>query len=147
MTKIENALVWLYVKTWGKFGEHFIAEDLWNFAAYDLEMALMGLAYPKKKVKSERVKALNDLIMGRFEKGGLAAFREWSGEIHNQFIESFPETTDPDSVDEETTSQQQQRALVKIMKWDQGQYSRSVTDRLFQLETSKTVNTSSNFEL
>ena len=85
--------------------------------------------------------------MGRFEPGGLAAFREWSGEIHNQFIESFPETTDPDSVDEETTSQQQQRALVKIMKWDQGQYSRSVTDRLFQLETSKTVNTSSNFEL
>ena len=152
MTKLENVLIWLYVKTWGKFGDHIIEQDLWNFGTRDLETALIGLAYPRKRKtgeeeKIERVQALNDLIMGRFEKGGLAAFREWSGEIHNQFIESFPETTDPDSVDEETTSQQQQRALVKIMKWDQGQYSRSVTDRLFQLETSKTVNTSSNFEL
>ena len=121
MTNIENALVWLYAKTWGKFGDRFIAENIWNFAANDLEMAIMGLAYPKKKVKSERVQALNDLIMGKFEEGGLAAFREWSGEIHNQVIESLPETVDP--FDPETSSQQQ-RSPVKILNWDLGKYSR-----------------------
>ena len=121
MTNIENALVWLYAKTWGKFGDRFIAEDIWNFAANDLEMAIMGLAYPKKKVKSERVQALNDLIMGKFEEGGLAAFREWCGEIHNQVIESLPETVDP--FDPETSSQQQ-RAPVKILNWDLGRYPR-----------------------
>ena len=51
MTKLENVLVWLYVKTWGKFGEHVIAEKgLWKFSEEDLETALMGLAYPKKKL-------------------------------------------------------------------------------------------------
>ena len=66
----------------------------------------MGLAYLKRKVKSERVQALNDLIMERFEPSGLAAFREWSGEIHDQFIETFPETIDLDA------SRLQQRAPV-----------------------------------
>ena len=120
MTNIENALVWLYAKTWGKFGDRFIAEDIWNFAANDLEMAIMGLAYPKKKAKSERVQALNDLIMGKFQEGGLAAFREWSGEIHNQVIESLPEIIDP--FDPE--AKQQQRAPVKILNWDLGRYPR-----------------------
>ena len=32
MTKIENALIWLYVKTWGLQGHHVIEEDeMWNF--------------------------------------------------------------------------------------------------------------------
>ena len=76
MTKLENVLVWLYVKTWGKFGEHVINEkSLWNFSAEDLETALMGLAFPRKKEKSERLKALTDLIMGQFE-GGIDAFRK-----------------------------------------------------------------------
>ena len=32
MTKIDNALIWLYVKTWGLQGHHVIEEDeMWNF--------------------------------------------------------------------------------------------------------------------
>merc|ERR1712150_55937 len=49
MTNIENALIWLYVKTWGKFGEHIIEQDLWNFTGNDLETAIMCLAYPRKR--------------------------------------------------------------------------------------------------
>ena len=62
MTKLENALIWLYVKTWGKFGEHIIEQNLWKFATRDLETALIYLAYPRKikpdeKEKTERVQA------------------------------------------------------------------------------------------
>ena len=77
MTKLENALIWLYVKTWGKFGEHVIGEkDLWNFANSDLDTAIMDLTYPRKrkineKEKSERVQALNELIMEKFEESNL----------------------------------------------------------------------------
>ena len=84
MTKLENALVWLYVMTWEKFGEHVINEkDLWNFGGDDLEAALMGLAFPRKNEKTERTRELNKLIMGKFETGGLAALREWAGNLHN----------------------------------------------------------------
>ena len=87
MTKLENVLVWLYVKTWGKFGDHMIRENaLWTFSAEDFRTVLMELAYPTKKEKSERVKALTDLIMGQFEEGGLAAFREWSGDLHAEIV-------------------------------------------------------------
>ena len=93
MTDLENALLWLYVKTWGKFGDHVIKErDLWHFSSGDLETAIMSLAYPRKIEKEERIEALTDLIMGRFEHGGLNALRNWSFEIHEQFIETFPET-------------------------------------------------------
>ena len=92
MTTLENALVWLYVKTWGKFGDHVIVEkDLWDFHDDDLETAIMGIAYPRKKSKPERIQALTDLIMERFDLGGLTAFREWSAEIHGQIIETLPE--------------------------------------------------------
>ena len=115
MTNIENALIWLYVKTWGKFGEHIIEKDLWKFTDRDLETAIMGLAYPRKR-KSNEVDALNDLIMGRFEKGGIDAFRKWSGEIHAQVIETLPF----DTVDEQKMKPQQQLTPVKILKWDPG---------------------------
>ena len=50
MTKIENALLWLYVKTWGLQGQHVIDEDtLWNFGSEDLESALIKIAYPSEK--------------------------------------------------------------------------------------------------
>ena len=115
MTKLENALIWLYVKTWGEFGEHIIAEkDLWNFADYDLERAIMGLAYPRKKPKLERVKDLTELIMGKFEEGGPAAFREWSAVIHDQVIDSLPQNVEVDTADQELQ--------VKILKWDPGNY-------------------------
>ena len=100
MTKLENALIWIYVKTWGKYGDHVIeVKDLWNFADGDLETAIMGLAYPRKKEKPERIQALTDLIMEKFEQGGLAAFREWSGQIHDQFIETLPQTLESDTSD------------------------------------------------
>ena len=67
MTNLESALIWLYVKTWGQYGEHVIKEkDLWNFSVNDLETAIMSLAYPRKAGKSDRVQALNDLIMEKF---------------------------------------------------------------------------------
>ena len=87
MTKLENALIWIYVQTWGKFGDHVTEVDvLWDFSDKDLETAIMSLAYPRKTQKSERIQALTDLIMEKFEQGGLAAFREWSGEFHNRVI-------------------------------------------------------------
>ena len=62
MTKLENALIWLYVKTWGKFGEHVIEQNLWKFGTRDLETALIALAYPRRRKpdeieKTERVQA------------------------------------------------------------------------------------------
>ena len=90
MTKLENALIWLYFKTWGKFGDHIIEEkDLWNFSGEDLETVIMGLAFPRKKEKSERVKALTDLIMEKFEQDGMA-FYGWAAKIHEELIESLP---------------------------------------------------------
>ena len=126
MTKLENALVWLYVKTWGEFGEHVIKEkDLWNFTRSDLDTAMIGLAYPwirksDAKCKSERVQALNDLIMEKFEEGGLAAFRQWSFEIHDQVIVMLPETVSIDAGDQRVTTYNQQ--LTKILKWDPSEF-------------------------
>ena len=43
MTKIENALMWLYVKTWGLQGQHvFDKYEMWNFGGEDLEEAIIG---------------------------------------------------------------------------------------------------------
>ena len=50
MTKIENALVWLYVKSWSIFGQHMIDEkNLWNFGGEDLEAALNAVTYGRQK--------------------------------------------------------------------------------------------------
>ena len=121
MTKLENALIWLYVKTWGKFGDHIIADkDLWNFDDVHLERAIMGLAYPRKKEKRERVKDLTELIMEKFEDGGLAGFHEWSRVIHDQVIDSLPRNVEFDAVDEQLMNSHQQ--LVKIIEWDPSKY-------------------------
>ena len=56
MTKLENALIWLYVKTWGKFGEHIIEQNLWKFGTRDLETALISLAYPRRRKPDEKEK-------------------------------------------------------------------------------------------
>ena len=110
MTNLENALIWLYVKTWGKYGEHVIEEkDLWKFSRKDLETAIMSLLYPQKTEKSGRVQALNDLIMEKFEDGGRAAFYQWSFEIYNQAMETFPGSV---------SVAQQQYPLVKILNWE-----------------------------
>ena len=75
MTKLENALIWLYLKTWGKFGDHVINEKyLWNFSGNDLETVIMSIAFPRKKEKTERAEALTDLIIEKFEHDGLPKF-------------------------------------------------------------------------
>ena len=71
----------------------------------------------KWKIDITLVQALNDLIMGRFEEGGIDAFRKWSGEIHAQVIETLP----LGAVDNQVTEyQQEQLTSVKILKWDVG---------------------------
>ena len=111
MSKLENALVWLYVKTWGKFGDHVINEKaLWTFSGEDMRSAIMEVAYPRKRKfqeteKSEAVKALTELIMEKFEN--IAAFDEWSHEIHQDNYENLPEIP-------------KQQETIKILKWDPG---------------------------
>ena len=84
----------------------------------------MGIAYPRKKEKTERVKALTDLIMEKFENDSMA-FREWSAKIHDEVIESLLEHVELDTIDRPVAiSQQQQPAVVKILKWDPGKYLR-----------------------
>ena len=84
MTKIENALAWLYVKSWENFGHHVLGEQkLWNFEVEDLESALLGLVYQRKTDETERTKELKDLIMGRFEND-VPAFVNWSQALHRQ---------------------------------------------------------------
>ena len=92
MSKIENALVWLYIKTWGLQGQHVIDEDgLWNFDAEDLESAIFGISYPRKKNKTEKtddgqvdlIEELRKLIIGKFDDDK-NAFYEWSQTIHDE---------------------------------------------------------------
>ena len=125
MTKQENGLIWLYCKTWGKFGDHVIEEKgLWNFGADDLETIIKNVVCKRKKKNTEEaeveaeedeeeVEALTDLIMEKFEHDRMA-FNEWSATIHSGYIASLP-----------TTPQQQQSSptvVEKILEWDHGKY-------------------------
>ena len=89
MTKIENALIWLFVKTWGLQGQHVIDKDeLWNFDPNDLESAIISIAYPRKNKKNDENKVLlteelKTLIMKKFD-GQQNAFYEWSQTIHGE---------------------------------------------------------------
>ena len=86
MTKFENALVWLYVKSWNQFGQHMLEEqNLWNFGGEDLEAALTAVAYQRKNNKTERTKELKNLIMERFDCNK-ANFFEWSSNLHNEVL-------------------------------------------------------------
>ena len=98
MSKLENALIWIYFKTWGAQGQHVLDQHgLWKFSKTDLNTAITGIAYPFDEKPSERVNDLRDLIMGRFENGGLTEFYEWSKNIHNEVIETIQaEKTDSD---------------------------------------------------
>ena len=96
LTKIENALIWLYVKTWGLQGQHVIDEDaIWNFSGDDLELALIRIAYPRKNSKADKkgdklslTDELRKLIMDKFgdDKN---AFYEWSQKIHEEVRHMF----------------------------------------------------------
>ena len=121
MTTLENALVWLYVKTWGKFGDHVIEKtDLWKFNGDDLEKAITKLAFPRKNEKTERVQALTDLIMEKFDKDSMV-FYQWALKLHEEVIESIPETVE---LNKQMTEQQRQRTVTKILEWDPGKYQR-----------------------
>ena len=97
LTKIENALIWLYVKTWGLQGQHVIDEDaLWNFDGEDLESAIIGIAYPRKKKQIDKkgedkptlIDELRKLIMGKFDEDK-NAFYEWSQKIHEEVRQTY----------------------------------------------------------
>ena len=69
MTNTENALMWLYVKSWGSKAQHVLDDkSLWNFGGEDLEAAIIRTSYPKKKDSTERIHDLTKLINGRFDK-------------------------------------------------------------------------------
>ena len=85
MTKIENALLWLYLKTWNQFGQHIIDEkSLWNFGGEDLEAAFTAVTYARQKGTTELTKELKKLIMERFDDN--MAFVKWSQDIHSEVI-------------------------------------------------------------
>ena len=94
MSKVENALMWLYLKTWGLQGQHVIDKaELWNFGGEDLEEAIIGIAYPRIKKnesgdgenesKEDLVDSLKKLIMGKFDEKH-NEFYEWSRSLHNE---------------------------------------------------------------
>ena len=94
MTKVENALMWLYVKTWGMQGQHVIEQkDLWNFGAEDLETAFIRITYPRKKKMTEKnaeggnkddlVESFRKLIMEKFDEKREDFFK-WSQTIHDE---------------------------------------------------------------
>ena len=69
MTNTENALMWLYVKSWGSKAQHVLDDkSLWNFGGEHLEAAIIRTSYPKKKDSTERIHDLTKLINGRFDK-------------------------------------------------------------------------------
>ena len=120
MTKLENALVWLYIKTWGKFGDHVIDEkDLWNFGADDLETVLKTLAFPRKREKTERFQALADLIMEKFEQDGMALY-ECAAKIHKEAIDTLIETVEIDAAANQGTISQSPKMIID--EWDSGNY-------------------------
>ena len=92
MTKLENAMIWLYVKTWGLQGQHVINEDtLWNFGTEDLELALNKIVYPRKRKKNDEksggeislIEELRKRIMEKFDDDKVK-FYEWSQTVHEE---------------------------------------------------------------
>ena len=83
MTNTENALMWLYVKSWGPNGQHVLDDaKLWNFGGEDLEAAIMRTGYPKRKDSTERIDDLTKFLLARFEK--IDDFFHWSKSIHSE---------------------------------------------------------------
>ena len=88
MTKTENALMWLYVKTWGLHGQHVLNEKgLWNFEDEDLEAVLLRITYPRKKKRTERTENLQNLIIQKFENE--EEFVKWAKNIHREVNFTF----------------------------------------------------------
>ena len=85
--------MWLYVKSWGVQGQHVIDKDqMWNFGGDDLEEAIMGIAYTRRKKtenrdedenKEDLVESLRKLILGKFDDKK-EEFYKWSQNIHDE---------------------------------------------------------------
>ena len=89
MTKIENALAWLYLKSWSNFSQHLLdIPNLWNFGGEDLEAALTELSYENKDHQSERCTQLKIMIMERFDNN-MSDFVNWSRTVHKQVRENI----------------------------------------------------------
>ena len=86
MTKIENALAWLYVKSWEDFGQHVLdEEELWNFGVTDFQYAFNGVFQQNKNDETQITKELKDLIMARFGNSK-PDFFDWSQAIYSQVL-------------------------------------------------------------
>ena len=95
MTKVENALMWLYVKTWGLQGQHVIDKDeLWNFGGEDLESVIMGLILPRSNTCENNdevengdnlAEALKKLILEKFDNKTIELY-QWAQSIHHQVL-------------------------------------------------------------
>ena len=77
-----------------KFNLVIDKDQMWNFGGDDLEEAIMGIAYPRKKKtenkdddenKEDLVESLRKLILGKFDDKK-NEFYEWSQSIHNEVI-------------------------------------------------------------
>jgi len=99
MTKVENALMWLYVKTWGLQGQHVIDKDeLWNFGGEDLESVIMGLILPRSNTCENNdevdngdnlAEALKKLILEKFDNKIIELY-QWAQSIHHQELKNIP---------------------------------------------------------
>ena len=97
VTKAENALMWLYLKSWGLHGQHVIdQDDLWNFGGEDLESVIMGIAFPRKNTSKNDIgndeesnadlgESLRKLILGKFNNK-MGDFYEWARNIHDEVV-------------------------------------------------------------
>ena len=92
MTNIENALVWMYIKTWGLKGQHVIEHDIWNFGKVDFDAAVMAVLYPRKE-EPERVKLLKELILEKYEatsdRTTNTLFHDWSQELYSEVCSQY----------------------------------------------------------
>ena len=107
----EQALVWLYVTTWNKHGEHILDYgDLWTFTDNDMEAALITMAYPKKE--DLKIDELKGIIMERFNNDTFE-FYKWSLNISKVAIAEIKQRKEGTKRKKEI--QQTKRGCTKIL--------------------------------
>ena len=66
-------------------GQHLLEQPgLWHFQKKDVKNALMIIVYQPEVKNVDRVENLKNLILGRFENGGLDEFYQWSKNIPSE---------------------------------------------------------------
>ena len=91
MTKIEVAMLWLYVKSWHPHNARILdAKKLWVFSSADFEQAILRVTHKMKTTeKTEYVDLLKAIILGRFNNE--MDFFNWSKDIH-EIVGYYPFT-------------------------------------------------------